>query len=313
MAHCGEEENDFLLVVVDSGAEGPIFAHENRYSVRDSWETVKELVSENECDRFHFPVLRQIHLNVLVFSTIECGTAPECVGVDVFVPDVIAFAFFKEPGFLEGDFFVGCVFRLFHSRHEDFMFTELFVTLIDGVVKGRSFDHLIEEAWGDILLAEEAGKRDSDLEGTFKIAVVPEFEKSFGHGDAVLGGREAGVGVPRSTHSFDSKVHLGCPESVRAESSGCFLEESKENIAATLVGSEFGREDVGVPERFVALGFCFGVVTSKVVPVSFAGDAAERLDEFFAVGENEVFGGEDPGSIKADFHSAVNSAKIGQF
>ena len=57
---------------------------------------------------------------------------------------VIVFAFFHQPCFLESDTFFGGVFGFFHAGKEDFMFTESLIDLVNGGVKVRTFDSLVE-------------------------------------------------------------------------------------------------------------------------------------------------------------------------
>lgn len=48
VAHCCEKDDDFLLVVARSGAEFPVFAHDDGGGVRDVGVCGEELISENE-------------------------------------------------------------------------------------------------------------------------------------------------------------------------------------------------------------------------------------------------------------------------
>ena len=103
---------------------------------------------------------------------------------------VIVFAFFHQPCFLESDTFFGGVFGFFHAGKEDFMFTESLIDLVNGGVKVRTFDSLVEQGWGDMFGFQEASECDAYLEGTCEVPLFPQLEEPFGHGDAVLGGAQ---------------------------------------------------------------------------------------------------------------------------
>lgn len=48
VTHCGEKEDNLLLVVAGSGAEFPVFAHNDGGGVRDVGVCGEELISEDE-------------------------------------------------------------------------------------------------------------------------------------------------------------------------------------------------------------------------------------------------------------------------
>ena len=103
---------------------------------------------------------------------------------------VISLSFLHQPCFLEGDALFGGVFGFFHASEKNFMFAESLIDLVDGGVKMRTFDSLVEQGRGDVFGFQQSGEGDANLEGASEVSLFPKFEEPFGHGDAVLGGAQ---------------------------------------------------------------------------------------------------------------------------
>jgi len=108
-----------------------------------------------------------------------------------------------------------------------------------GKVFGR-----FEKRWGGFRPFFEIGEGDADLGWLREIAAGPETLDDGGEGNGILGGGDAGFGMPGSDFAGDVDVHVAGPEFIGAEPSTGFVGEPEEDGSAIFVVAEIGGEDV---------------------------------------------------------------------
>ena len=91
------------------------------------------------------------------------------------------------------------------------------------------------------------------------------------------------------------------------------MEESEKDVSASLLGSMFGRQNVGVAEGLVNLVVIITRLAAKAMVETLANDSAKGDFEFLFGSEDKIFSREDSSGIKANLGSIVDAAEIGEF